>query len=177
MANRWIFSLANSWDLLVTMNYLPNASMVFKGSLAVLLFNAKLINIRLIIFAHYIKEEGISIPSSYTSYISPLFSPKLHRSVVAYNELKHLETPFVVHFRQAQVLCEPKPLWKFQHPNKNVPSADGVLFRREYLLSRAHNYFHQNRFSLILTMSAIQPLNSLFRRIRWWYVILWLTHG
>ena len=40
--------------------------------------------------------EGISIPASYTSFIAPVSSEKLHNEVVGLGkELKHFETPYV----------------------------------------------------------------------------------
>ncbi len=40
--------------------------------------------------------DGISIPASYTSYLAPVTSTKLHDAVRAYKDLEHAETPYVV---------------------------------------------------------------------------------
>ncbi|CEG79696.1 hypothetical protein RMATCC62417_14131 [Rhizopus microsporus] len=70
----------------------------------------------------FLKEGGISIPSSYTTSIAPLASTRIRNSVAAYNDLKNFETPYVVMFQQAYRLAEPEDLWTFYHPNKNIPT-------------------------------------------------------
>ncbi|KAJ3090438.1 hypothetical protein HK102_003760 [Quaeritorhiza haematococci] len=67
----------------------------------------------------FLKDEGISIPSSYTAYAAPLSSHKLYNEVVSFKDLAHMETPYVVKFRNAHVLSEPAPLWTFDHPNRD----------------------------------------------------------
>jgi hypothetical protein len=48
----------------------------------------------------FLKGDGISIPSAYTSYLSPITSSKLWNDVRAYKDLKHFETPYVVKFHK-----------------------------------------------------------------------------
>ncbi|KAK9820236.1 hypothetical protein WJX72_007776 [[Myrmecia] bisecta] len=43
----------------------------------------------------FLKEDGISIPYAYTSYMQPITSTKLWNDVKAYNDLEHFETPYV----------------------------------------------------------------------------------
>ncbi len=43
---------------------------------------------------------GVSIPQSYTSFMAPVSTPKLHNDVKAYKDLEHMETPFVVRFHR-----------------------------------------------------------------------------
>ncbi|KAG2236581.1 hypothetical protein INT48_000135 [Thamnidium elegans] len=74
----------------------------------------------------FIKENGISIPASYTAFASPLASTRLNNNVAAYKDLVHYETPYVVMFQQVCELAAPKPLWEFSHPNKHVGS-DGPI--------------------------------------------------
>nr|CAG8442217.1 14819_t:CDS:10 [Entrophospora candida] len=68
----------------------------------------------------FLKSDGISIPSSYTTYIAPLSSHKLYNEVASYKDLVHFETPYVVMFQQVNLLSDPKELWNFHHPNKNI---------------------------------------------------------
>ncbi|KAJ3062157.1 Protein arginine N-methyltransferase 5 [Podochytrium sp. JEL0797] len=65
-----------------------------------------------------LKPNGISIPSSYTAFISPVSSTKLHAAVQAYRDVEHAETPYVV---KLKAIChigggEPVPVWTFTHP-------------------------------------------------------------
>ena len=46
----------------------------------------------------FLKPGGVSIPQSYTSYLAPLTSSKLWNDAKAYNDLAHMETPYVVKF-------------------------------------------------------------------------------
>ena len=43
---------------------------------------------------------------SYTSFIAPISSSKLHQEVKAYNDVKHFETTYVVKMHQHKVLSE-----------------------------------------------------------------------
>ncbi|KAK8387035.1 hypothetical protein O3P69_018003 [Scylla paramamosain] len=71
----------------------------------------------------FLKEDGISIPSSYTSYLSPLQSPKLYNEIRNCREkdkhfLAHFETPYVVYLHNKKELAPSQPLFTFSHPNK-----------------------------------------------------------
>jgi hypothetical protein len=44
----------------------------------------------------FLAPSGVSIPSSYTSYLAPLTAWKLFDAVRAYKDLEHCETPYVV---------------------------------------------------------------------------------
>ncbi|KAJ3312571.1 Protein arginine N-methyltransferase 5 [Boothiomyces sp. JEL0838] len=61
-------------------------------------------------------ESGISIPASYTSFISPLSSTTLYNNAVALKEPKYMETPYVVKFRDTFEIAPPVSLWTFEHP-------------------------------------------------------------
>ncbi|KAI9018353.1 protein arginine N-methyltransferase, partial [Hyaloraphidium curvatum] len=85
------------------------------------------------------KDGGFCIPASYRAYIAPLSAPSLHAECSAFNDLVHLETPYVVQLRQAHVLARPKFLWEFRHPSSHpleyASSNDrsaGVDFKVEY---------------------------------------------
>ncbi|KAF5279735.1 hypothetical protein FQA39_LY05425 [Lamprigera yunnana] len=70
----------------------------------------------------FLKKDGISIPSSYTSFLAPLQSIKI------YNEIRQnrphdktietiYETPYVVHLVNYYQIALSQELYKFVHPN------------------------------------------------------------
>lgn len=66
-----------------------------------------------------LKEDGISIPFSYTSFLAPLSSTKLHNEVKAYGEsLKEMETSYVVKIHRGRLVSAPQPVFTFTHPNR-----------------------------------------------------------
>ena len=85
-----------------------------------------------------LRDDGISIPASYSSWVAPLCSPKLYgeaRSFAindatgtggpqgdpAYRDpVRGLETMYVVCIHNADVLQEAKELFSFAHPNANA---------------------------------------------------------
>jgi protein arginine N-methyltransferase 5 len=76
--------------------------------------------------------NGISIPSSYTSYLAPLSSSKLYNEARASKDSKGMETPYVVMFQAIDILsgdplgtdgrCGPQiqDCWEFEHPRKDI---------------------------------------------------------
>ncbi|CAI5956562.1 unnamed protein product [Closterium sp. NIES-65] len=77
----------------------------------------------------FLKPDGISIPASYTSYIGPITSSKLHNDVKGYNDLAHFETAYVVKLHSAARLTEPKEVFTFTHPNRQEP-IDNTRYKR-----------------------------------------------
>ncbi|KAJ2725619.1 hypothetical protein GGI07_001119 [Coemansia sp. Benny D115] len=76
--------------------------------------------------AHILRPGGACIPSRYTAYIAPLSSTLLHQRAAG-----ALETPYVVNIHSADVLCDPKPLWTFDHsPEAASKDDDGTVFTR-----------------------------------------------
>jgi protein arginine N-methyltransferase 5 len=91
------------------------------------------------------KETCISIPQSYTSYIAPVTSMKLHSEVQAHaffpsnplrgpggeatGVMQAMETPYVVRSHLASQTHEEQPCWDFSHPTKktNISIKDAVL--------------------------------------------------
>ena len=74
---------------------------------------------------HFLKEDGISIPADYTSYIAPLSSSKLwNEARLCKDSLKPpeapFETPYVVQLHNINLLAEAKPVFKFHHPNRGT---------------------------------------------------------
>lgn len=71
----------------------------------------------------FLKDDGISIPCSYTSYLCPVQSSKLYGEVRLCKErdkhaLQHFETPYVVHLQNKFQLAATQPLFTFHHPNR-----------------------------------------------------------
>ena len=63
----------------------------------------------------YLKPHGVSIPASYTSYLVPATSEKLHNDIRAYKDLKHLETPYVVKMHNGTTFGELQPCFTYEH--------------------------------------------------------------
>eukprot|EP00897_Mesotaenium_endlicherianum_P006889 jgi/Mesen1/6228/ME000320S05426 len=68
----------------------------------------------------FLKPDGVSIPSSYTSFIAPITASKLHNDVKAYGDLAHFETAYVVKLHSVAKLCPPQPVFTFEHPNREA---------------------------------------------------------
>jgi protein arginine N-methyltransferase 5 len=68
----------------------------------------------------FLAEDGISIPHSYTSYLAPITSSKLHEEVKNLKKLQHLETPYVVRLYAHTVLAENQEVFYFSHPNSEA---------------------------------------------------------
>lgn len=102
----------------------------------------------------FLKEDGISIPRSYTSYLCPVMSHKL------FSEAKGMaaepgkppsstmEIPYVVYQQNKLYLAEPVPLFTFHHPNKEEPINNSrygeVVFRMQQncVLHGFAGFFH-----------------------------------
>ncbi|XP_077472223.1 protein arginine N-methyltransferase 5 [Stigmatopora argus] len=74
---------------------------------------------------HFLKDDGVSIPSSYTSFLAPLSSSKLYNEVRGCRERDkdpecHFEMPYVVRLHNFHQLAEPKPCFTFVHPTKDM---------------------------------------------------------
>ncbi|KAL5020885.1 hypothetical protein ScPMuIL_000040 [Solemya velum] len=72
----------------------------------------------------FLKDDGVSIPSEYTSYLAPLQSAKLYNEVRACKEKdkpveNNFEMPYVVRLHNCQVLAEPQEVFTFKHPNRD----------------------------------------------------------
>lgn len=67
----------------------------------------------------FLKRDGISIPCSYTSYLSPITAAKAWSevSVRGSNPLEHFETPFVVRLHSYREIDRSKKVFEFEHPH------------------------------------------------------------
>jgi len=81
----------------------------------------------------YLKKDGISIPSSYTSYLGPIQSRKLHAEISSIrknNDNCNFQKPYVVQLNNVYSIAPPKALFTFVHPKKNLKESndrDGFL--------------------------------------------------
>uniref|UniRef100_A0AAY4B3E4 Protein arginine N-methyltransferase 5 n=1 Tax=Denticeps clupeoides TaxID=299321 RepID=A0AAY4B3E4_9TELE len=74
---------------------------------------------------HFLKDDGVSIPCSYTSFLAPLSSSKLYNEVRGCRERDkdpecQFETPYVVRLHNFHELAEPKPCFTFTHPSTDM---------------------------------------------------------
>ncbi|PON72987.1 Protein arginine N-methyltransferase PRMT [Parasponia andersonii] len=65
----------------------------------------------------FLKPDGISIPSSYTSFIQPVTASKLYNDVKSHKDVIHFETAYVVKLHSVARLASPQPVFTFTHPN------------------------------------------------------------
>lgn len=75
----------------------------------------------------YLKKDGISIPSSYTSYLSPIQSRKLYSEISAIkknNDSCNFQKPFVVQLNNVHTIALAKPLFTYFHPKKNLKESN-----------------------------------------------------
>ncbi|RUS81094.1 hypothetical protein EGW08_011134 [Elysia chlorotica] len=82
----------------------------------------------------YLKDDGISIPAKYTSYLAPLMSCKLYNEVRGSKVERGkppeapFEMPYVVRLHNCSILDDPQPVFIFSHPNK-AASIDNCRFK------------------------------------------------
>lgn len=78
----------------------------------------------------FLKHDGISIPSSYTSYIGPITASKLHNDVKSYNDLAHFETAYVVKLHSVSRLAPPQEVFTFEHPKFTGGKVDNRRYKK-----------------------------------------------
>jgi len=69
---------------------------------------------------HILAQDGISIPSEYTSYIAPITTTNLHRKV--FKKESRFETPYVVNLHLYYQISPSMRCWSFEHPSKSKSS-------------------------------------------------------
>ncbi len=91
---------------------------------------------------HLLKEDGISIPQSYTSFLAPLASTKLHNEVKAYGDgHKDMETAYVVKIHRGKTLAKPEACFRFEHPNHQTV-IDNSRYSRMSFVPAETNMIH-----------------------------------
>ncbi|GAV63636.1 PRMT5 domain-containing protein [Cephalotus follicularis] len=68
----------------------------------------------------FLKQDGISIPSSYTSFIQPLTASKIHNDVKSHKDVAHFETAYVVKLHNVARLAPSQPVFTFTHPDHST---------------------------------------------------------
>ncbi|KAF8515395.1 PRMT5-domain-containing protein [Hysterangium stoloniferum] len=110
-----------------------------------------------------LKQDGISIPSSYTAYLAPLSSSKLFAEVQSHiKDEKMAETPYVVMLHAVNILsgngggarnqCGPKiqACWTFEHPKRGgVVDARGLPLTNNHNMRSAELNFHIPQASVL----------------------------
>ena len=105
-----------------------------------------------------VSADGISIPSSYTSYLAPITSTKLHQEVTGSAssgtsiDIKPAEQPYVVMFSAHHILSAAggrhqgervQECWTFQHPRPDVVTDHaGLPITNHHNARSAHLTFH-----------------------------------
>ncbi|KAK9097651.1 hypothetical protein Syun_024696 [Stephania yunnanensis] len=72
----------------------------------------------------FLKPDGISIPSSYTSFIQPVTASKLYKDVKSHKDIVHFETAYVVKLHSVARLCPSQPVFTFTHPDHSTKKSN-----------------------------------------------------
>jgi len=73
----------------------------------------------------FLAKDGVCIPEKYTSFLTPVSTPKLWNDVKNYSDIAHFETAYVVKFHQAFYPSRDiKECFTFSHPNWQLASND-----------------------------------------------------
>lgn len=74
----------------------------------------------------FLKDDGVCIPSTYTSYLSPLQSQtlfsnmKMFKSTTTDNQHENAEQLYVVNMRNKYIIAPAQPLFTFHHPRHDL---------------------------------------------------------
>ncbi|XP_045831547.1 protein arginine N-methyltransferase 1.5-like [Trifolium pratense] len=68
----------------------------------------------------FLKKDGISIPSSYTSFLQPLTASKLYKDAKEIKEILHSESACVVNMYNVDRLAPSQEVFTFTHPKSFV---------------------------------------------------------
>lgn len=82
----------------------------------------------------FLKEDGVSIPCQYTSYLAPISSSKLYNEVRGCREKDRdpeaqFEMPYVVRLHNFHELADPQACFTFVHPNRADPVINNNRYR------------------------------------------------
>ncbi|XP_004498609.1 protein arginine N-methyltransferase 1.5-like isoform X4 [Cicer arietinum] len=64
----------------------------------------------------FLEKDGISIPSSYTSFLQPLTAPKLYQEAKARKDILHSESACLVNLHNVARLTPSQQVFTFSHP-------------------------------------------------------------
>jgi protein arginine N-methyltransferase 5 len=80
----------------------------------------------------FLKDDGLSIPTSYTAWLAPIASSKLYNAVMEHREDSAREVPYVVMMQQVNLLSANgggasgrcglgiQQCWQFEHPRRDL---------------------------------------------------------
>eukprot|EP00924_Labyrinthula_sp_SR-Ha-C_P001239 maker-scaffold_7-snap-gene-18.44-mRNA-1 protein AED:0.00 eAED:0.00 QI:67/1/1/1/1/1/2/128/607 len=76
------------------------------------------------------KQNGVSIPSSYTSFVQPITCPALWRKIhnLGLGRPSYRDTIYVVKLHKFYGLSDCKPCFTFSHPNENLTNKQNERF-------------------------------------------------
>ncbi|WJX16365.1 Protein arginine N-methyltransferase 5 [Trifolium repens] len=82
----------------------------------------------------FLKEDGISIPSSYTSFLQPVKSSKLYSAVKAKEQIFAFETAFITKMHNVARLAPSQPLFTFTHPKHSVKESNRRYRKLQFVI-------------------------------------------
>ncbi|XP_004501256.1 protein arginine N-methyltransferase 1.5-like [Cicer arietinum] len=82
----------------------------------------------------FLKPDGISIPSSYTSFIQPVTASKLYNDVKAHKDVAHFETAYVVKIHNAARLAPCQSVFTFTHPKPVVDRESNQRYKKLHFM-------------------------------------------
>ena len=85
-----------------------------------------------------LKPNAISIPTSYSSFISPISSSTLYEKVCDLKKPSYFETGMVVKFTKFREIAKSEKVWEFVHPQKETLI---------HPIGHPHFNIHNNRYS------------------------------
>ncbi|GMQ02526.1 hypothetical protein CsSME_00048712 [Camellia sinensis var. sinensis] len=80
----------------------------------------------------FLKPDGISIPSSYTSFIQPVTTSKLYNDVKSHKDLVHFETAYVVKLHRVARLAPSQPVFTFTHPEYSITRSNQRYMKLQF---------------------------------------------
>ncbi|XP_021276626.1 protein arginine N-methyltransferase 1.5 [Herrania umbratica] len=84
----------------------------------------------------FLKQDGISIPSSYTSFIQPITASKLYNDVKSHKDIVHFETAYVVKMHSIAKLAPSKPVFTFNHPDYSTEKSNQRYKKLQFVIPR-----------------------------------------
>ncbi|KAF7817197.1 protein arginine N-methyltransferase 1.5 [Senna tora] len=82
----------------------------------------------------FLKPDGISIPSSYTSFLQPVTASKLHNDVKAHKDVVHFETAYVVKLHNVARLAPSQPVFTFAHPKPSDKESNQRYVKLQFVI-------------------------------------------
>lgn len=84
----------------------------------------------------FLKPDGISIPSSYTSFIQPVTASKVYNDVKSHNDLLHFETAYVVKLHRVARLAPSQPVFTFAHPDYTTKKSNDRYTKLQFEIAQ-----------------------------------------